>query len=131
MFRNGPGVLNVYGTPLKHPIDGDGLIARITFTGSRIHFKSRFIDTPSHIKEAEAQRMLFPGQMGTKPVLMKPRMPFRDPAHTNAFFWGQGKEGKLLACHEYCLPHEICPHSLKTLGQTSYGFWLIMLCKDE
>ena len=26
LFRNGPGLLEVYGTPLVHPIDGDGMV---------------------------------------------------------------------------------------------------------
>ena len=25
-YRNGPGLLDVYGTPLVHPIDGDGMV---------------------------------------------------------------------------------------------------------
>ncbi|NCQ05754.1 MAG: Apocarotenoid-15,15'-oxygenase, partial [Cyanobacteria bacterium] len=26
LYRNGPGLLDVHGTPLQHPFDGDGMI---------------------------------------------------------------------------------------------------------
>jgi all-trans-8'-apo-beta-carotenal 15,15'-oxygenase len=26
LYRNGPGLLEAYGTPLVHPIDGDGMV---------------------------------------------------------------------------------------------------------
>src|SRR4051812_22973965 len=30
-FRNGPGINEVYGQKLKHPIDGDGVICALSF----------------------------------------------------------------------------------------------------
>ena len=30
LFRNGPGLLEVYGTPLVHPIDGDGMVQKLS-----------------------------------------------------------------------------------------------------
>lgn len=30
-FRNGPGGMEVYNSPLIHPIDGDGLICSLSF----------------------------------------------------------------------------------------------------
>ena len=66
-LRNGPGVNQVYGTPLSHPIDGDGMICALTFINGKIHFQSRFVNTATHRAEAQAHSMLYRGQMGTNP----------------------------------------------------------------
>jgi len=112
-FRNGPGLMEVHGTRLVHPIDGDGIIGRLTFYGDgRADFTARFVETATHMKESEAKAMVFPGQMGTRAPSKEMR--FRDPSHTNVFEWG----GKLLTCHEYTLPHELDPRTLRTIGPT-------------
>eukprot|EP01063_Lacrimia_lanifica_P006530 TRINITY_DN1400_c0_g1_i1.p1 TRINITY_DN1400_c0_g1~~TRINITY_DN1400_c0_g1_i1.p1 ORF type:complete len:948 (+),score=172.17 TRINITY_DN1400_c0_g1_i1:54-2897(+) len=122
-FRNGPGLREVYGHPLAHPIDGDGLVLRLAFRGDgTVDIKSRFVDTKTHRKECEAQRILYPGMMGTrvpeavdkdgKKAKRVPKGVFRDPAHTNVFEWG----GRLLACHEYLLPWRMDPVTLETVG---------------
>ncbi len=101
----------MYGTPLKHPIDGDGYIVRLSFVNGKVHLKSKYVDTFSHVKEREARKMIFPGQMGsTPPELTTAR--FRDPSHTNSFYWG----GKVVSCHEYVLPNTLDPTTLETLG---------------
>ena len=119
-LRNGPGLTVVHGTPLKHPIDGDGMVARVTFDAAgRVHLKTRFVNTKTHAAETKARRMLFPGQMGSRP----PTGPgvqmsrYRDPSHTNVFYWG----GKVLCCHEYALPHALDPATLETLRQDDLG----------
>eukprot|EP00928_Gymnodinium_smaydae_P029081 TRINITY_DN22004_c0_g1_i1.p1 TRINITY_DN22004_c0_g1~~TRINITY_DN22004_c0_g1_i1.p1 ORF type:complete len:943 (-),score=113.58 TRINITY_DN22004_c0_g1_i1:214-2973(-) len=115
-FRNGPGIMEVFGTPLEHPIDGDGLVGKLTFHGDgRASFESKFVETATRTKEQKAQKMLFHGQMATRAPTSDFR--FRDPSHTNVFHWA----GKLLACHEYALPHELDPMTLKTLGPTDLG----------
>ena len=77
------------------------------------------------MKEKEARRMLFPGQMGSKPPAeydsqgkkKKKRLTYRDPSHTNVFYWG----GKVISCHEYALPHSLDPHTLETIGRDTLG----------
>ena len=102
----------MYGTPLAHPIDGDGLVCALTFADGKVHFRSRFVETYSHLKEKQERRLLFPGQMGT--MVDGQRLGnYRDPSHTNVFHWG----GKILTCHEYTFPHALEPGSLATLGQ--------------
>eukprot|EP01062_Namystynia_karyoxenos_P058364 TRINITY_DN49921_c0_g1_i1.p1 TRINITY_DN49921_c0_g1~~TRINITY_DN49921_c0_g1_i1.p1 ORF type:complete len:537 (+),score=191.92 TRINITY_DN49921_c0_g1_i1:77-1612(+) len=115
-FRNGPGLNAVHGTPLKHPIDGDGLVCALSISRGRAHFRSRFVQTFSHAEEQRAGRMIYPGQMGTRPPPGGKRK-FRDMAHTNVFHWG----GKLLACHEYTLPHCLDPATLETVGPDQLG----------
>uniref|UniRef100_A0A7S3PMW1 Carotenoid oxygenase n=1 Tax=Aplanochytrium stocchinoi TaxID=215587 RepID=A0A7S3PMW1_9STRA len=125
-LRNGPGLTDVYGTPLKHPIDGDGMVCAITFVNGKVHFRSRYVSTKNHQQEAAAHEMLYDGAMGSRvPEPARKRlleskqfgMGFRDPAHTNVFYWG----GKLLACHEYALPHTLDPSTLETIGPDTLG----------
>ncbi|EER18632.1 cartenoid oxygenase, putative, partial [Perkinsus marinus ATCC 50983] len=68
-IRNGPGVLEVYGEELRHPIDGDGLVVALAFRDGKAHLRSRFVSTFSHVEEEAAGRMLYPGQMGSEPRL--------------------------------------------------------------
>ncbi|KAF4733912.1 hypothetical protein FOZ63_010045, partial [Perkinsus olseni] len=112
-IRNGPGLLNVYGEELKHPIDGDGLVVALVFNNGRAHLRSRFVSTFSHRAEEAAGRMLYPGQMGSEPK--SPAVPrrWRDPSHTNVLCWG----GRVLSFHEYALPHRLCPSTLETVRQ--------------
>lgn len=104
-LRNGPGVNEVYGTPLIHPIDGDGMICALTFIDGKVHFRSRFVDTKPRQDERRAEKMLYRGQMGSNPRSIfsdikdfidgKPPQ-FRMPANTNSFYWGN----KIVACYE-------------------------------
>mmetsp|Transcript_4346 Transcript_4346/g.6448 ORF Transcript_4346/g.6448 Transcript_4346/m.6448 type:complete len:516 (+) Transcript_4346:574-2121(+) len=112
-LRNGPGLTDVFGTPLAHPIDGDGMVCALTFFEGKVHFKNRYVQTFSHVEETAAQRMLYNGNMGSRvPGGAENPLKMRDPAHTNAFYWG----GKVLACHEYTLPHALDPVTLDTVG---------------
>lgn len=82
-YRNGPGLSTVYGAKLNHYIDGDGLVVAVRFssagTGSEegqssksssssgVTLSARFVDTLTHQVEREQRKLVFPGQMGTKP----------------------------------------------------------------
>ncbi|XP_001635106.2 apocarotenoid-15,15'-oxygenase [Nematostella vectensis] len=126
-FRNGPGVNEVYGIKLKHPIDGDGMVCAVTFQNGRVHFKSKFVESKHHREEREQRKLLYVGQMGTKSTSILrssaslltsflqgkfPRIKFRNPSNTNSFYWG----GKLITCYETGIPHCLDPYSLETLG---------------
>jgi len=56
--------------------------------------------------------MLYNGNMGTRAPTDTVRAGWRDPAHTNVFQWGS----RLLACHEYALPHTLDLSTLETIG---------------
>ncbi|KAJ3397585.1 hypothetical protein HDU92_006380 [Lobulomyces angularis] len=128
-FRNGPGMSEVFGTKLKHPIDGDGMIAALSFSGGKVHLRNKFVDTWQHHEEQTQRYFKFRGQMGTatNDIVSKDALnlatslatrsktklqPFRDPSNTNVFYWG----GKLLSSYETMLPHSIDPTNLNTLG---------------
>lgn len=117
LFRNGPGLLEVQGVPLKHPFDGDGMVCAISFLpDGRVHFRNRFVRTEGYVKEQEAQKMLYRGVFGTQ----KPGgwlnnlfdLKIKNIANTNIIYWGE----KLLALWEAGQPYRLDPNTLETLG---------------
>jgi hypothetical protein len=96
-IRNGPGVCEVFGTALKHPIDGDGVIVALSFDGSGgALLTSAFVETRTRRQEQSEKKMMFKGRMGSAPGAAG--RGWRDPAHTNVIEWCGGR---LLALHEY------------------------------
>ena len=45
LFRNGPGKLEIGGTSVQHPFDGDGMICAITLDKGRAHFDQQQVRT--------------------------------------------------------------------------------------
>jgi len=124
LFRNGPGLLEVYGTPLVHPIDGDGMVCSIKFEDGKAHFRSAYVKTTGYVMEQKAKKLLFKGMMGTKPPatwnetedVMHTKMPgqtFKNTSNTNVYYWG----GKLLSTWESGLPYYLDPATLETVGK--------------
>jgi len=126
-IRNGPGITEVYGKKLKHPIDGDGMVCKLTFTNGQAHFQSKFVRSKHRQEEEKAKKFLYMGQMGTRggnrlkdtvsavaSILTgsAPKLKFRNPSNTNSFYWG----GKILSLYETSLPHCLDPYTLETLG---------------
>ncbi|MGB3694233.1 MAG: carotenoid oxygenase family protein [Spirulinaceae cyanobacterium] len=116
LFRNGPGLLDIHGTPIRHPFDGDGMVCAISFQEGSAHFRNRFVRTEAFVEEQEAGKILYRGVFGTQ----KPggwwnnAFDFRlkNIANTNVIYWG----GKLLALWEAAQPYRLDPRNLDTLG---------------
>lgn len=116
LFRVGPGLLDVGGSPVHHPFDGDGMVCAIAFQDGRAHFRNRFVRTQGFVEEQAAGKPLYRGVFGTqKPGgwlanIFDTRL--KNIANTNVIYWG----GKLLALWEGAEPHRLDPHSLDTVG---------------
>jgi all-trans-8'-apo-beta-carotenal 15,15'-oxygenase len=116
LFRNGPGLLDIHGYPIRHPFDGDGMISSIAFKGGRAYYRNRFVRTAGYEAEQAAQKPLYRGVFGTQ----KPGgiwanlfdLRLKNIANTHIIYWG----GKLLALWEAAEPHRLDPHTLETLG---------------
>jgi len=116
LFRNGPGLLDIFGQAIAHPFDGDGMICAIAFANGRAHFCNRFVRTEEYCKEQAAGRMLYRGVFGTQKPGGWWKNAFdlrkKNVANTQVIYWG----GKLLALWEASHPHRLDPHTLETLG---------------
>lgn len=116
LFRNGPGLLDIGGTPIAHPFDGDGMISAISFHNGRVHYRNRFVRTEAYIQEQAAGKPLYRGVFGTR----KPGGLFanafdlrlKNIANTNILYWGN----KLLALWEAAEPYRLDPRTLDTIG---------------
>lgn len=116
LFRNGPGLFEIEGSPIKHPFDGDGMICAIAFTEGRAYFRNRFARTAAFVEEQKAGKMLYRGVFGTQ----KPGgwlnnifdLRIKNIANTNVIHWG----GKLLALWEAAEPYRLNPYTLETEG---------------
>ena len=117
MFRNGPGLFDVQGTPLQHPFDGDGMVCGISFLpNGKVHFRNRFVRTEGYVQEQKAGKMIYRGVFGTQ----KPGgwinnifdIKVKNIANTNVIYWGN----KLLALWEAAEPYLLDPSTLETLG---------------
>jgi len=116
LFRNGPGLLDIYGTPIAHPFDGDGMVNAFAFSKGRAHYRNRFVRTEEYCKEREAGRMLYRGVFGTQKPGGWTANAFdlhkKNVANTNIVYWGV----KLMALWEASHPHRLDPYTLETLG---------------
>lgn len=116
LYRNGPGLLDIGGIPIRHPFDGDGMISAVTFKNSQAWFKNRFIQTQGYIEEKEAKKPLYRGVFGTAKLggwlsnAFDVRL--KNIANTNVISWGN----KLLALWEADVPYRLQSDSLETLG---------------
>ncbi len=118
LYRNGPGLLEIFGTPLKHPFDGDGMVCAFTFREGRCFFRNRFVKTQGFLEEQKAGRMLYRGVFGSQ----KPGgwlanifdIRLKNIANTNVIYWGD----KLLALWEADYPYCLNPDTLDTIGRT-------------
>jgi len=116
LFRNGPGLLDIGDTPLRHPFDGDGMISRFTFENGKAHCLSRYVHTEGYLKERSAKTVLYRGVFGTQ----KPGgwlsnifdVNLKNIANTNILYWA----GRLLALWEAAEPYRLDPKTLDTLG---------------
>ena len=116
LYRNGPGLLDVHGTPLQHPFDGDGMVCSFTFANGKCFFRNRFVKTKEYLEEQRAGEMLYRGVFGSqKPGgwlanLFDIRV--KNIANTNVIHWGN----KLLALWEAAQPYHLNPDNLETIG---------------
>lgn len=116
LFRNGPGLLDINGRPVKHPFDGDGMISSIALKDGKAYYRNRFVRTEGFVAEQAAGKPLYRGVFGTQ----KPGgwlantfdLQLKNIANTHIIYWG----GKLLALWEAAEPHRLNPETLETIG---------------
>ena len=116
LFRNGPGLLDTHGHPVKHPFDGDGMISSIALRDGQAYFRNRFVRTAGYVAEQQAQKPLYRGVFGTQkpggPLANLFDLKLKNIANTHIVYWAD----KLLALWEAAEPHRLDPSTLETLG---------------
>ena len=120
LFRNGPGLLEIFGKKLNQFFDGDGLIYSVTFENGELTFKHNFVGTKGFTEEQAAKQMLYKGAF----AIGNPKgdafyNPFdfdvKNVANTGVVDWG----GELYALWEGGKPHKMDPTTLRTEGEAN------------
>lgn len=52
LYRNGPGRLEIGGSPLGHMFDGDGMLTAFTIADGRVRFRNRYVRTQHYVASA-------------------------------------------------------------------------------
>ena len=118
LYRVGPARHVIFGEPLRHWFDGDGMMHSFSLTDSQVQYRCRFVNTQGHQEEERAQRRIF-RSFGTPPsggplARFRHRKRGKNTANTSMIFHA----GELWALSEGGWPHRIDPQTLATLGAT-------------
>jgi all-trans-8'-apo-beta-carotenal 15,15'-oxygenase len=139
LFRNGPALFQVGKmTSACNPVDGDGMISRVSISKGRAFFRSAFVKTTGLAKQQAAGKMVQKGVCGTKVETTNvfedwyKNMPlvgllgldfsstdFKNTANTHTCMFPSRSKDRLLALWEGGLPHELDPETMTTKGATT------------
>ena len=108
LFRNGPGLLEIFGKRLNQFFDGDGLVYSIAFEDGELTFKHNFVGTKGFTDEQAARKMLYKGAFAVgNPKGDSFYNPFdfdvKNVANTGVVNWA----GELYALWEGGKPHKM------------------------
>jgi len=116
-YVNGPARFERDGFRYKHWLDGDGMVCALHFTDRGVHFVNRFVETRKLREERAAGRPLyrtfgtrFPGDQLRRGLMLEP------PVNVSAYPFAD----TLLAFGEQCLPMELDPLTLETVGEYDF-----------
>lgn len=117
-YLNGPARFKAGDLPYRHWLDGDGMVSRLHFDATGIHFRNRYIQSTKFLSEQVAGRALF-RTFGT-PLpdgrLNRLRSGLQSPVNISVYPYGR----HLLAFGEQGLPWELNPETLETIGQFNF-----------
>ncbi len=118
LYCVGPASFSAFGQRLSHWFDGDGAVTAVRFGGGA-QGAVRFVETQHRAQEQRAGRLLYArfGTVVPGGLLQRMRVPAYNCASTSVFRW----QGRLFALYEACLPTELAPGNLATLGETDLG----------
>jgi all-trans-8'-apo-beta-carotenal 15,15'-oxygenase len=123
-FRNGPGLVELFGRPYGHWFDGDGLISAVRFSDGEAEGAARVLQTAGLLEERRRGKPYFgsygtvaPGMWNPLRALRAARGSSKNPANTSVLVWND----RLLALCEAGRPFEVDPKDLSSIGQTDLG----------
>ena len=115
LYRNGPGLFERAGFRKRTLLDGDGMIRAFTFANGKVRFRTRFVSTEKFVREASANKFLFPTWTTPAPGFFEnvPEIPRKSQAGVAAVV----KSGVLYAFDEVAKPYTLSTESLTTQQQ--------------
>ena len=114
LFRNGSGRNDLAGQWFAHWFDGDGMISKIRFDETGIHYRNRYVATANYRDESKTGRIVHRGFGKMRPYGVLGNA-FRQPANvSNTSVVMQGE--RLLSLWEGGPPTALDPATLDTHG---------------
>ncbi len=116
LFRNGPGLFELFGRRYDHPFEADGAITAVRLQDGQAFGAARITASKLLAKEQAAGKALY-GFTAPWPqrLIRSMRDGIKNTANTNVVAW----QGRLFALMEASPPTEISPDDLHTIGETS------------
>ena len=78
-------------------------MCKVSVYQGKVHFHNKFVKSKHRVEEESERKFIYPGQMGTRDSDVVrgtlaasvglvtgniPKLQFRNPSNTNAFYWG-------------------------------------------
>ena len=115
LYRNGPGLFELFGRRYRHPFEADGAISAIRLREGRAEGAARVTLSPGLREERAAGRMLYGYSSGWLDRLRNVfQQTIKNTANTSVMGW----QGRLFALMEAARPIEIAQANLATIGET-------------
>ena len=114
LYRNGPGLFERGGHRLRHLLDGDGLVQRLSFSGDGVRYQNAFVQTEKLKREAQAGKYLH-GTWTTRRPGGFPRNMGVGTLRSQAGITVDAQGGVIFARDEIGPSYELDPETLATL----------------
>ncbi len=120
LYRNGPGLFERGGYAIKHLLDGDGLIQRLSFSDGGVRYQNAFVRTEKFIAEEAANGRLYATWTTKKSDNIFANIG-GNVTETQAGVTVYPVHGKILARDELGPTYEVDQHTLETLDHMPVG----------
>lgn len=115
LYRNGPGLMELFGQRYDHLFEGDGAISAFRFSGGKAYTAARVVQSAVLQEERAAGRHLGSFKASWLERLRRIHGPgLKNTANTNLMWW----QDRLFALMEGAIPTQVDPETLETLGET-------------
>jgi len=120
LYRNGPGIFDLFGARYDHPFEGDGAVNAVRFDGrGGARGAVRITESAGLRAERQAGRRLFGSSLPWWRRMWNMHVGggTKNTANTNVIVWQE----RVLALMEAARPTELDADDLRTLGETDLG----------
>lgn len=120
LYRNGPGLFERGGHQIRHLLDGDGLIQRVSFSDAGVRYQNAFVQTKKYVAEQAAGRFLYGSWTTRKPGGFLKNIG-GGVSHSQAGVTVYPVSGRIIARDETGPSYEVDAETLKTLAHFPVG----------
>jgi len=116
LYRNGPGLFETGKSGIRHVLDGDGLVQRLSFDGGKVRYQNKFVETEKLIAERKSGKRVvstWSTRKSSNPLANLGGNVTSSQAGVTVY----PVQGHILARDELGPSYELDPQTLETIGQ--------------